>query len=101
MTDKKNMQVVGPEDKGYKDLATAVKKRTSYRVDYEELATTYNASEVGSILLLEADSAVRTHNLNSVLENRGLVRNEDFSSCKMTTSQGASHSAHPRRSRIF
>ena len=80
---KSNLEVIQPSDKSFSDVSKAIENRTAFNIDYEQLAENYNEAAVGSIVLIDTGGFIRTHNVNAVIENRGLKRGLHFDSCKL------------------
>ena len=79
----KQIEVVTPNDEEFETVKSAVSSKNEYKIDYNQLAEDYNQSPIGSILILEAGVGIRTSNITSTIENRGLKYKVDFSAGKL------------------
>lgn len=79
----KQMDVVSPSDDEFEGIKSNVAERAAYKIDYNELAETYNDAEIGSIVLLEAGLKVRANNLIAIVKGRGLAYKKDFTAGKL------------------
>lgn len=71
--------VINPGDPGYADMRTAMERSEQPRImlDWAEIGRSYNEAEVGGLIVID-QQVRRLSNLEAVLKNRGLIRNEDY-----------------------
>jgi len=82
---KQEIQVLTPDDSEHAVAIETVERSRKLRVDYNEIATAYNKSPVGSLLLvnLYGYRSIKTSNFVAILGRRGLEVDKDFRACKV------------------